>query len=118
MNESQPTDLFLYVTETGKVPFKEWLEKLQDKKARAKIRVRLDRLNLGLFGDCKSVGDGVQELRIDWGPGYRAYFCFDGQRIIVLLLGGDKGSQSKDIARAKQYRQNYEERKNEALQEL
>ena len=96
-----PYELEYYVTDKGKKPFKEWLDALKDVCARAKIRIRLDHVRLGSLGDCHSVGDGVQELRIDYGPGYRVYFAHEGKRIVLLLLGGDKKSQQKDIVRAK-----------------
>lgn len=92
-----------YITETGKIPFKAWIESLKDIHARAKIRVALDRIRLGNFGHAKSVGEGVYELKIDYGPGYRLYYAFSGAAIVLLLLGGDKASQSKDIARAKEF---------------
>ena len=75
-----------------------WLRKLKDARARARIRVRLDRLALGLPGDVKAVGSGVSELRIDYGPGYRVYFVWRGRALIVLLAGGDKSTQARDIA--------------------
>ena len=68
---------------------------------RAVIRARINRLELGNFGDCKSVGTGVLELRVSFGPGYRVYFGRDGNTLVVLLCGGDKGSQAKDILKAK-----------------
>jgi putative addiction module killer protein len=77
------------------------LTSLKDVKGRAIIRARLERVRLGNLGDCKDVGDGVSELRIAFGPGYRVYFGQDGLRVIVLLIGGDKASQKKDIERAK-----------------
>lgn len=92
-----------YITETGKIPFRDWLESLKDIHARAKIRVALDRIRLGNFGHAKSVGEGVHEFKIDYGPGYRVYYAFSGAAIVLLLLGGDKASQSKDIVRAKEY---------------
>jgi putative addiction module killer protein len=81
--------------------FEAWLGKLRDRVARAVIARRIDRIATGNFGDVKSVGDGVSELRIDHGPGYRVYFVRRGETVIVLLCGGDKGSQAKDILRAK-----------------
>ena len=92
-----------YITETGKIPFRDWLESLKDIHARAKIRVALDRIRLGNFGHAKSVGEGVHEFKIDYGPGYRVYYAFSGAAIVLLLLGGDKASQSKDIVRAKEF---------------
>ncbi len=81
--------------------FLEWLLGLRDIKARAIIRARINRLELGNFGDCKSVGGGVLELRIAFGPGYRVYLGRNGKTIVVLLCGGDKGSQSKDVSNAR-----------------
>lgn len=98
--EATPKELRLYVTENGREPFTEWLTSLRDSRARAKIRVRLDRVSLGNLGDCQSVGEGVQELRINYGPGYRVYFCQEGATIVLLLCGGDKRSQAQDIETA------------------
>ena len=81
--------------------FKAWLARLRDQLARAVILRRLDRIAMGNFGDAKPVGDGVSEFRIDHGPGYRVYFVRRGETLIVLLCAGDKGSQARDIARAK-----------------
>lgn len=92
-----------YITKEGRKPFKEWLEKLRDIHARAKIRIRLDRARQGNLGDFRSVGQGVCELKVNHGPGYRVYFAFESSRIILLLLGGDKSSQPEDTIRAKQY---------------
>jgi putative addiction module killer protein len=92
-----------YLTETGRNPFHAWLHELRDTQARARIRVRLNRLRLGNFGDCKPVGEGVLELRMNFGPGYRAYVGQDGDTLVILLCGGDKQTQTRDIAKAKEY---------------
>ena len=81
--------------------FREWLDGLGDKQAAARIALRIVRLQAGLLGDAKSVGGGVLELRVDTGPGYRVYFVPRGQVLIVLLCGGDKKTQRRDIERAK-----------------
>ncbi len=81
--------------------FLSWLDDLRDILAKRRIATRIIRMQSGLLGDVKSVGDGVSEARIDYGPGYRLYFTRRGQEIIILLVGGDKGSQQKDIERAK-----------------
>ena len=80
--------------------FAKWLGGLRDRQARARIQVRLDRLALGLAGDVKPVGSGVSELRIDHGPGYRVYFIQQGDRLVILLAGGDKRTQDRDIRAA------------------
>jgi len=80
--------------------FAKWLSKLPDRKTRAKVLVRIDRLALGNPGDVKPVGEGVSELRIDYGPGYRVYFVQRGKTVVVLLCGGTKGTQQADIRRA------------------
>jgi putative addiction module killer protein len=80
--------------------FAKWLGGLRDRQARARIQVRLDRLALGLAGDVKPVGSGVSELRIDHGPGYRVYFKRKGDDVVILLAGGNKRTQDRDIQRA------------------
>lgn len=82
---------------------------LKDSKARAIVRARLNRIELGNFGDCKSVGDGVFEFRISYGPGYRVYFGRVGEIIVVLLCGGDKGTQKHDIVNAKNFWKEYKD---------
>ena len=108
--EARGKIVLTYETTDGRVPFNEWLEALRDRKARAIIRVRLNRIRLGLLGDSKSVGGGVSELRVAFGAGYRIYYGQAGDRIIVLLCGGDKSSQTKDISKAKEYWNDYRRR--------
>ena len=81
--------------------FDTWLEGLRDKRAQLRIAVRVRRLGLGHLGDVKSVGGGISELRVHCGPGYRVYFVQRGSIVIVLLCGGDKSTQARDIAKAK-----------------
>lgn len=81
--------------------FSKWLQGLRDERARARIAERLLRVEAGNFGDAKPVGDGLSELRIDYGPGYRVYFVRRGPVLVILLCGGDKRTQAADIKRAK-----------------
>ena len=101
-----------YVKEDGKIPYDEWLHKLKDLKVKAKVAVRVDRAARGNFGSHRELQSGVFELKEDFGPGYRIYFGIDGDEIIVLLVGGDKGSQNRDISKAKEYWTDYLGRKN------
>ena len=96
-----------YQTDDGKRPFVLWFEALQDVKARAIILARLGRVQLGNFGDYKSLGDEVYELRIHFGPGYGVYFGIDGRNIVLLLLGGSKRTQQRDIQKAREFWQDY-----------
>lgn len=88
----------------------DWLASLEDLKARARIAARLDRLSLGNFGDSKALREGVSELRIDWGPGYRVYYAMLGRTCVLLLCGGDKRRQAPDIKRAIEYLEDFKER--------
>ena len=83
--------------------FENWFGGLRDRNAKARIEARIRRLTLGNTGDVKPVGDGVSEMRISYGPGYRVYFLQHGQLVVVLLCGGDKSTQAKDIENAKKY---------------
>ena len=85
-------EIELYETASGHRPFDYWFESLRELHTRAKIFTRLDRLTLGNFGDCKALGDGVAELRIHYGAGFRIYYSKIGNRIVLLLCGGDKSS--------------------------
>ena len=106
-----PKEVEYYHTLDGRIPFHEWYFALRDKKARAVIRERLTRIERGLLGDCRGIGGSIYELRIDIGPGYRIYFGQDGRTIILLLCGGDKSTQNKDIDTARSYWENYWRRK-------
>ena len=88
--------------------FDKWFQSLKDRRAKARIQVRIDRMQLGHFGDVSPVGEGVSEMRIFYGPGYRVYFVQRKSEVIILLNGGDKDSQSKDIVRAKEIAQQLE----------
>ncbi len=84
------------------IVFSAWMAGLRDMQAKARIATRIRRLSLGNFGDVKSVGSGVSELRIDHGPGYRVYFTRTGSTLVILLCGGDKRTQDRDILRARE----------------
>jgi len=106
-NNNPSKTVIIYRDATGKEPFNIWLNGLRDPKTRRRILQRLWRLESGNFGDCKPVGGGVSELRFFFGPGYRVYFGQDGNTIIILLCGGDKGSQRRDIRQAQAYWKEY-----------
>lgn len=99
-----------YIDRAGKDIFDDWLSQLADARAQAKIASRIDRLAAGNFGDCKALRQGLGELRIDWGPGYRVYYARLGRVCVLLLCGGDKRKQSSDIDRASAYLKDYKER--------
>ena len=99
-----------YLTPEGLDPFAVWLESLADRRARAFAVVRIGRMEAGAFGDCKPVGEGVWEVRIDYGPGYRVYYARAGSRLILLLTGGDKRKQKADIARAVEHWNDWQRR--------
>jgi putative addiction module killer protein len=99
--------LIIYQTSDGREPFRDWITGFRDKPTRARIERRLEKLEQGQYGDYKSVGEGVFELRYFFGAGYRVYFAEDGDTVVLLLCGGDKSTQRKDIARAQQYWKDY-----------
>jgi putative addiction module killer protein len=107
-------ELRRYVTRDGKDVSGEWLAKLKDARAQAKIMIRLDRVSVGNFADCKPLRGGLCELRIDWGPGYRVYYAMLGKSCVLLLAGGDKRTQSSDIERALDRLRDYKERTKKA----
>ncbi len=106
-NATMPKRVIVYAKESGKEPFSEWLYSLRDVIVRKRILARVSRLQQGNYGDCEPVGEGVSELRLFFSSGYRVYFGEQDNQIVVLLCGGDKGSQSKDIEQAKAYWQEY-----------
>ncbi len=106
-------ELNILKTNEGKKPFVDWLEKL-DIKTQARINNRLSRIKIGNFGDFKSIGDKIFELRLFFGPGYRIYYGITEEKIVLILSGGDKNNQSRDIEKAKKLWATYfkEEKKN------
>lgn len=95
--------LKVYKTPEGKEPFTDWLKSFKDKTLKYRIITRIDRLETGSLGDYKAISNGVNELRLKFGSGYRVYFTIVGKQLIILLCGGDKTSQASDIRKAKQY---------------
>jgi len=98
----------IYENEQGKSPFGEWFNSL-DKKSKERILIRIDRLVQGNFGDCKFIDNNLYELRFHFSSGYRIYFAREGKTIVILLCGGDKSTQNKDIRKAKIYYKDYME---------
>jgi putative addiction module killer protein len=103
-------DIRIYTDAQGNKPFDAWLQDLKDVKARATVRARLERVRAGNFGDCKPLRDGVQELRIDLGPGYRVYLSRQGAVLVLLLCGSDKSDQDRAIRQAIDYLNDWKER--------
>lgn len=101
--EARPRTIVRYKDESGIEPFTDWLEGLRDAKTRLRILRRVDRMESGNYGDFKSLKEGVFELRLFFGAGYRVYFAEEGDDIVLLLIGGDKSTQDKDIETAKDY---------------
>jgi putative addiction module killer protein len=101
-------DIQTYRTDDDAEPYVAWLGALPDRQAKARIVVRVSRMAGGNLGDVKSVGDGVWEARIDYGPSYRLYYAQAGRRLILLLIGGDKRTQQSDIAKAHGYWNNWQ----------
>jgi putative addiction module killer protein len=107
MIETRPRTIQKYVTETGQCPYDDWIEGLRDKRTQAIIATRLNRVAQGNFGLCRKLEGGIQELKVDFGPGLRVYFGEDGGSIVILLCGGDKSTQTKDIETATKYWADY-----------
>ena len=104
-------ELVFYESPTGKIPFQKWLSNIKDLRTQTKVEIRLNRLIKGNYGDHSSLRNGVSELRIDYGPGYRIYFGeIKNELVVVLLQGGTKKTQAKDIELAIQYWEDYKQR--------
>src|SRR5271168_687681 len=103
-------EVLLYEQEDGRAPFKAWFDDL-DRQAAAKVTIAVERLRRGNFSNVKGVGAGVQEFRIDWGPGYRLYLGRDGEKLVLLLTGGTKRQQDADIEWAKELWTEYKRRR-------
>lgn len=103
-------DIRIYSDSMGNTPFTQWLERLTDQRSRAVIKARLLRVQAGNMGDCKPLRDGVQELRIDYGPGYRVYLSRQGPVLVLLLCGSDKSDQATAIKQAIDYLTDWKER--------
>lgn len=110
MIQTKSWELLDYLADDGRDPFAEWLAELGDREARARVLTRTQRLRTGAFGDCKSLREGVWELRVNYGPGYRVYYAQAGRRLILLLVGGDKRRQSADIETAVRFWQDWQRR--------
>lgn len=106
-DRNSPKTVIFYRNAAGTEPFSDWLNRLRDSVARRRILTRLRRLEQGNYGDFKAIGSGVNELRFFFGAGYRVYFGEDGDTLVVLLCGGDKSSQRRDIEQAQAYWQEY-----------
>jgi len=102
-NKARPRNIIIFEDGNGREPFTKWLRGLKDRKARSRILQRLRLVEQGHFGDMKSLGGGLHEFRFFFGSGYRVYFGDHRQNIVVLLLGGDKSSQTRDINKARDY---------------
>jgi putative addiction module killer protein len=102
-------EILTYVTADGKVPFDDWFCGIKDGSTKARLETRIDRLALGNFGNCAPAREGVSELKIDFGPGYRVYFGKDGDTIVILLGGGTKNTQDADMKLARKYWREYKD---------
>ena len=101
--EAFPKEIRMYETDSGSVPFSEWMDSIEGQPIYDLVMTRLERVETGNFGDHHPVGEGVSEIVIDFGPGYRVYYGLTGKELVILLAGGDKGTQQADIKTAKKY---------------
>lgn len=105
--EAVPREIFIFETEAGRVPFREWMKQIRGQPVYGRVLSRLERIEEGNFGEHRPVGEGVSELVINLGPGYRVYYGMDGTHVVILLAGGNKATQQKDIEAAKGYWRQY-----------
>ncbi len=108
----------LYCETGGKIPYLKWIDAIKDKEIRIRIQQRIRRLELGNFGNCKALKDGVYELKLDFESGHRIYYGLEGKKIIILLCAGDKSTQRDDIEKAKKFWKDYKEMKNVAANKI
>lgn len=113
MSKSSHKQITILKLPSGKAPYTDWINSIKDPINRARIRRRIDRLEQDHYGDFKALGDGIMELRLHFGPGYRIYFAEYDDVIVILLCGGDKSSQKKDVKIAKEYWRELQEKLNE-----
>ena len=102
-----------YKNEQGNIPYRKWLSSIKDNVVKVRILQRFDRVEYGHLGSFKALANGIYELKLDFGPGYRVYYGMEEKKLIILLCGGDKSTQKKDIAKAIEYWKDYKENKNE-----
>ncbi len=105
-----PYDIHVYQTENGRIPYEEYLDALRDRQAKLFIARRVQRAAMGNFGDHHSLDGGLHEMRIDYGPGYRVYYTYHGQTLVILLLAGEKSTQAADIKKARMYQTDFKRR--------
>lgn len=103
-------EIQVYVMKDGRIPYEEYLDDLRDRQAKLLIARRVQRAAAGNFGDHHSLDDGLHEMRLDYGPGYRVYYMYHRQTVVILLLAGDKSTQSADIKRARLYQADFKRR--------
>jgi putative addiction module killer protein len=108
--DNQARVIELYIKTDGQIPYQNWLERIKDKATRARIINGVTKMEKGNFGISEGVGDGVIELKLDFGPGYRIYYALEEEKIILLLVGGSKKSQKDDIKQSKVYLNDYRSR--------
>ena len=103
-------EIHIYQTEDGRIPYEEYMDALRDRQAKLLIARRVQRAAVGNFGDHHSLDGGLHEMRLDYGPGYRVYYIYNGQTVVILLLAGDKSTQNADIKTARAYQADFKRR--------